>query len=197
MFLSFFDFLKKWYKVAKNWSKMRSKSIKIHEKYPSEIMLFFCNCFFRFVVDFGSILESILFSFRRFFPTQNEAFPLWGREGHFLSILSDFGRIFGWFWVIFGRLFDDFGVIFGCLLVDLWMTFLRTLSPFPPPLPHLHLSLRTPEHIISNFNSILWWPSRYGITHASIQRFPFHRYSGSNAPRIPPSLYWMLEGLGD
>ena len=69
---------------------MSSEIIKIHEKHPSEIMLFFRHLFFRFVVDFGSVLESLLLPFGRLYPSTNQAVPLGGREGHFLLILSDF-----------------------------------------------------------------------------------------------------------
>ena len=41
-FSSFSDFLKKCNKILKNRANKTSKIIKIHEKYPSETMLFFC-----------------------------------------------------------------------------------------------------------------------------------------------------------
>ena len=89
-------------KYPKNRTKKASKIVKNHEKHTFEIMLFFTPFFASFLVDFGSILDSILLSFWRFFPPKNQAFFGGGREGHFSSILSDFECFLDDFWMIFG-----------------------------------------------------------------------------------------------
>ena len=101
-FASFFDFWKKCKKVLQNRSKKASKIVKNHEKHTFEIMLFFTLFFASFLVDFGSILDSILLSFWRFFLPKNQAFFGGGREGHFSSILNDFECFLDDFWMVFG-----------------------------------------------------------------------------------------------
>ena len=119
-FSSFFDFLKKCKQILQNRTKKGSEITKNQEKHPFEIMLFFCIFFPSFLVDFGSILESILLLFCRFFPSTNQAFPLGGREVHFLSILSDFEWWLGDFWMIFEWFLVDYLMILEFVFDVCW-----------------------------------------------------------------------------
>ena len=82
-------------------------------------MLIFVTVCFRFFVDLGSILSSILASFWTYFPLKCRPFSLWGSKRVSWGTFSWFRVIWVWFGVDLGWFFDDFGLIFHRCVDDL------------------------------------------------------------------------------
>jgi len=92
-------------KVVKSTQKLlqnTSEITKNNENHPHEIVLIFVSVFFQFVLDFGSILTSILAPFWHFGASKIDLFggmgPSWSPRG-----------LLDGFWVDLGGLGDVFG----------------------------------------------------------------------------------------
>ena len=114
---------------------MMSKIIKIREKHPSEIIAFFDDVFFRFLLDFGFILASIFAPFWYFgapkFDPRVELALLgvtWDTFLSFLVILACFLNDSG---VIFDRFLNDFLMFCWPMLFKFWLDLYKIYTYTP------------------------------------------------------------------